>query len=455
MASISTTSTAYSTTLIVGGGIFGTSTAYHLALAGGSGGNGTGEGGHRNGSDGDGTGTGTGRGCGITVLDRAPSPSPQAASTDYNKIVRADYGVPFYMELGYEAMEAWANWDIFRGGGEEQRLDEGAEEGETARTDVYHQTGWVMLDDEKESDHLAARIRRNFRDSGRKDPTSDIGLVEARHMWGGVFRNSDFSKITSAYYNPEAGWADAADAVQRMMSDAVRRGVRYEVGDVVEILLAEGDDRSTVRGVRCRDGREFTADKVLLATGAWTSKLMAGIEDRLNLEEKDSIEEQATAAGVCVAHFVLNDVELERVKDMPVVIHGQNGDIQPPTKDRIFKFTNSATFTNTVQLANGRHLSVPPDQEQNNIPSKLKEETIEIIRREMPEMLENGRRPDIWRLCCTLVLLWTFQKARLDTGREGFMAQTAAHDADEHDAHEEDDEYDEDEDDDDAVDVPK
>lgn len=63
---------------IVGGSVFGLSSAYHLALAG-----------YKN----------------ITVFDRTESlPSPHAASHDLNKIIRAEYGVghatdDFYTEL--------------------------------------------------------------------------------------------------------------------------------------------------------------------------------------------------------------------------------------------------------------------------------------------------------------------------------------------------------------------
>lgn len=63
---------------IVGGSVFGLSSAYHLALAG-----------YKN----------------ITVFDRTGSlPSPHAASHDLNKIIRAEYGVghatdDFYTEL--------------------------------------------------------------------------------------------------------------------------------------------------------------------------------------------------------------------------------------------------------------------------------------------------------------------------------------------------------------------
>jgi sarcosine oxidase/L-pipecolate oxidase len=58
--------------LIVGAGVFGLSTALHLAQDG-----------YKN----------------ITVIDRESVPSPFSAGNDLNKIVRAEYVDPFYTEL--------------------------------------------------------------------------------------------------------------------------------------------------------------------------------------------------------------------------------------------------------------------------------------------------------------------------------------------------------------------
>lgn len=77
--------TSSESVLIIGAGIFGSSTAYHLSLS------------HPNPSA-------------ITVIDRTPytpsAPIP-AASNDINKIIRTDYGSPFYMDLAYEALQLW------------------------------------------------------------------------------------------------------------------------------------------------------------------------------------------------------------------------------------------------------------------------------------------------------------------------------------------------------------
>lgn len=68
--------------LIISGGTFGTSTAYHLTQRG-----------YKS----------------IKVLDRWPVPSVEAAGNDINKVIRADYSEPLYAKLATEAMKVWKN----------------------------------------------------------------------------------------------------------------------------------------------------------------------------------------------------------------------------------------------------------------------------------------------------------------------------------------------------------
>ncbi|KIW26804.1 uncharacterized protein PV07_06609 [Cladophialophora immunda] len=334
--------------LIVGTGIFGTSTAYHLSLN------------HADPSR-------------ITVLDRAPVPSPQAASSDINKIVRADYSKAFYMDLAYEAMEDWTDNPLLK--------------------PYFHQTGWVMLD-EKGSD-LADRIRKNFRESGRPDTSADISLEEVKSNWGGVLSGIDTTGFSKAYTNTSAGWADASSAVAAVMNEAVKAGVKHEVGEVSE-LLSDGDK---LTGVRTVDGRTFTGEKIVLATGAWTPWLMAPLEKKMTISQENSIQRQIQAAGVCVAAFKVSAEEARHYSQMPVLIFGAKGEAMPPGEQRLFKFTNANTFLNTQpHPETGQNISVPaPDQ--HSVSESLKHESIEIIRQRVPQILDDGRLPDDWRLC--------------------------------------------------------
>ena len=274
------------TTLIVGAGIFGTSTAYHLALS------------EPNPSD-------------VTVLDRAPFPPPPAsdaqkhplgASADINKIVRADYSVPFYMSLANEAIDAWSSWPVIKS--------------------FYHRTGWVMLD-EKGSD-LSPRIRKNFKESGREDPTEDLTFEEVRQSWGGLLKEANLDGYGSAYWNPGAGWVEADRALGAMLKSAVDKGVKYLQGEVVELVLHEDDGRG-VKGVKLADGKVVVADKVVLATGPWTSLTLSTTEDKMKMEKSARIEQQIKAAGVCVALYALSAEEKETFDRIPVVVYGSDG----------------------------------------------------------------------------------------------------------------------------------
>lgn len=260
--------------IIIGAGIFGLSTAYHLAQR-------------------------TSDPSVIIVLDRAPPPSKSAASTDLNKIVRADYSNRLYTELGLEAIEAWENNPIFKNEG------------------VYHQTGWIMCD-EKGSD-LGQRIRKNFQAIGL-DPMQELSEDDVRQDWGGLLKDADLSPFGSFYWNPLAGWADAGRALEILAREIKAMGVRYIVGEANQLILGENG----VKGVETKSGDKLTAEKVLLCTGAWTSALMSYTEDALEISSEDRIEAQMTAAGVCVAHVQLSE-EQTQYNRLPVYVYGGQG----------------------------------------------------------------------------------------------------------------------------------
>lgn len=336
------------TILIVGAGVFGASTAYHLASQ------------YKDASR-------------ITVIDQTPPSPDPAASTDINKIIRADYSSAFYANLAYEAMKAWAEWPELR--------------------DYYHKTGWIMLD--REGSDLADRIRSVFRDRGH-DPTEDIALDKLNDHWNGILKGTDLRGFSKAYWNPEAGWCDASAATASIMHVAISKGVKYVIGTVDRIIL---NDDSSIRGVHTKDGRTLTADTIVLATGAWTSELMSPIEDQLQITEDHRVERQVSAAGVGVIHYKMSSSEMNQLSKMPVVVYGENGEVIPPPKENcLLKYTNSNTFKNTIHTPSGHKISVPPERDQHIVPEDLKREAIRDMSTKVMPMFSQ-KEPDYWRLC--------------------------------------------------------
>lgn len=144
--------------LIIGGGAFGTSTAYHLA--------------HR----------GYTR---VKVLDRFAAPSKDAAATDLNKIVRYDYPNPLYTKIGLEAMKIWeAPNNLFSG--------------------LFRRTGWIMSAHEMTAGFLQSAYETSKK-AGREG-VKFISIPETKKM---------FPQFTGAFegwtnlWSPQAGWVGA------------------------------------------------------------------------------------------------------------------------------------------------------------------------------------------------------------------------------------------------------
>jgi sarcosine oxidase / L-pipecolate oxidase len=159
-----------------------------------------------------------------------------------------------------------------------------------------------------------------------RDPTRNVGLGQVMESYGGVLKDADMKDFRSAYVNPEAGWADAGIAVKVMIEESIKAGLEYKVGKAVDIVSGA---RNRVKGVRLSNGELIEADKVILSTGAWTSSLLSGIEDELGMTGEQRVEQQLTAAAVCVAHYQLSKEEMDLYTKMPVIVYGEKGTYHP------------------------------------------------------------------------------------------------------------------------------
>lgn len=141
--------------LIIGGGVFGTSTAYHLAQRG-----------YTN----------------VTVVDRFAAPSRDSAGTDLNKVIRADYPNPHYAKLGLETLGVWKDpASLFKG--------------------LYRETGWIMGGHPETNQWLEnAKI---LADKNGREGVEYLSKDEMKAMWPAL--TGEFPGWTNLH-SPQAGW---------------------------------------------------------------------------------------------------------------------------------------------------------------------------------------------------------------------------------------------------------
>ncbi|ODO05135.1 hypothetical protein L198_01823 [Cryptococcus wingfieldii CBS 7118] len=285
------------TVLIVGAGEFGASTAVSLLKTGNYG--------------------------NVTVVDRAPVlPAMDAASCDINKVVRFDYYDRDYCDLAKAAIDEW-NKDEWKG--------------------IYHQPG-VCIRWNDDGSYDANYSKKVFENVKEKIPS--VSLISTRDQFvphlapnNATIPVTDPASNALGYFNPYGGWANAAGAVEKLYKDLLALGGTLEAGvDFEELLFTEGG--KDVRGIRTKAGKEYTADKVIVALGSWTAAhpALSGLLPKGLL----------TATGQVVAAVQLSPEDAKRYADIPVSMHydGSAFYMFPPNKDGLLKFAfHAAGFT--------------------------------------------------------------------------------------------------------------
>ncbi|PLW19888.1 hypothetical protein PCANC_05911 [Puccinia coronata f. sp. avenae] len=324
--------------IIVGGcGTFGLSTAWHLSKRG-----------YTN----------------IICVDRWMFPSRSSAGFDRNKIVRTTYGDPLYVKLAEEAIQLWKQ-PIFKG--------------------IFHQSGWVFgtsappmqgLDRDTSSNSISAAgafdtMLHTHRLHGRTDQATPIPnsstLVE---KFPNFFSHAPGFR---GIFDRNAGWVDAARALEVVGRLCQASGVRFVVGPkgTVKSLVRNqsGYGSNEVTGVLMEDGSVFNADKIVMCVGAYTESLI-------------DMEGQVTAVAYSTSHITLTPSELKRYQNMPVMMVEGLGYTFPPDQNGQIKICDLHIGHPWKQSVLGRPhpISVPRDAAYHEADT-LPDEDVSEIRR--------------------------------------------------------------------------
>ncbi|KAL5316008.1 hypothetical protein ACEPPN_016882 [Leptodophora sp. 'Broadleaf-Isolate-01'] len=326
--------TKESSILIVGAGVFGLSTALHLAQDGFT---------------------------NIKVLDRATIPSPYSAGNDLNKIVRAEYEDPFYTELALVCystpkymLEQFSFLTLF------SRQDAIKQWQTPFWAPYYRETGYLLATSPNAPQKSRDSLQKSF--SSIKDhpafPPGSFSQIETAEKTRKQFPMLQ-GKMDgwSGYLNRHAGYARAAKALEHAAKACAETGVKFVVGNsgyAVE-LLYEAGAKKICGGVKTADGSIHKATRTILCLGAHISTLLPAIAP------------QITAKAWSVAHIQLNTTEAKAIKGCPVVNCRDLGFFFEPDPDTgLVKFSaNGAGYTNYIsQSETGTTVSVPPNSNE-------------------------------------------------------------------------------------------
>ncbi|KAM0331106.1 hypothetical protein ACHAPQ_006159 [Fusarium lateritium] len=268
--------------LIIGGGVFGTSTAYHLAQRG-----------YNN----------------VTVVDRFAAPSRDSAGTDLNKVIRADYPNPHYARLGLETMRVWKDPDsLFK--------------------DLYRETGWIMGG--HEDTNVWLENAKALAEKTGRSGVEYLSVEQMRKKWPAL--TGEFPDWTNLY-SPQAGWVPAGQALLRMAVAAQEIGVKYITGDAGQIKTLVYED-GVCTGAIAANGQLHTADKIIVAAGASLPGLIEGARTDVKAE----------TSAICVIQ--LEPHEIEKYKDIPIIDDFEQGIIFPPDENGLIKLCSVRLVTN-------------------------------------------------------------------------------------------------------------
>jgi sarcosine oxidase / L-pipecolate oxidase len=171
---------------------------------------------------------------------------PSSSSEDISRIVRDDYGDDdFHHRWAGEAVESWRRWNA------------------ESVAPLFHQTG--LLNVSQDRMERGGFVASSFRRSDLARRMDALAITDALPFLVP-------GRFVDGYLNPSAGWVDASAVLRHMERVCEERGV----GIVPERVAQVGDG-----WVGLGDDGLLRADRIVVAAGAWTSRLVPESEGLL------------------------------------------------------------------------------------------------------------------------------------------------------------------------------
>ena len=199
--------------VVIGAGVFGAWTAHHLREAGAR----------------------------VSIVDAYGVAHPRASSGDHSRILRCGYGPDaIYAQMAWRSLRQWRALEARRG---------------SERPPIWHRCGVLWLT--SSNDPYAAATQKTLVESGFAVEQLDRDQLRAR------FPQLDADDLSDALFEPDGGVLSARRAVQMLVDELVRGGVRLLQGRVVP------PHGPRIDSITLADGTTMGADRVVFACGAW------------------------------------------------------------------------------------------------------------------------------------------------------------------------------------------
>lgn len=234
---------------VVGGGIFGLSSAWELSRRG-----------HK-----------------VKLFERRSIPSPDASSTDISKAIRLEYGAgsALYSPLVYRAFERWREAEFVSG------------------SKVLHQTGALFLVKNYQAGGFEFESAPHLAKLGLS--VEHFEPKEASQRWPQFC----WKNLERAIFNPLGGWLSAAEAVETLAKCCVLAGVEIlENSPVLSVTESSGAARIETH----YGDEEF--ELVVVAAGPWIRQVLPSMSGTFRISrQRMSHYRPSHTRGLCSPEF--------------------------------------------------------------------------------------------------------------------------------------------------------
>ncbi|GME52091.1 hypothetical protein BDV24DRAFT_171493 [Neofusicoccum parvum] len=245
----------------------------------------------------------------ISVLDRYLPPVIDGSSVDISRVIRTDYADP--LEVGEAPFLTVSQWNVNTRDTNVTKMQQWM----TEYNAFYHHSGFVMLSETHANTYIE-KCKEDLREQG-KFLEEFNSADKIKDIYPSI--QGDLSAMT-AYHNPAGGWADAESSIRWLAHRCSLAGISFLTGSQGTVISLKMDGPCVI-GVQVASGRAIAASQVILATGAWSNRLV-------------DMSHATSSSGQPVGFIQLTEEEAKGLEKTPVMINLTSGVFCfPPTPD--------------------------------------------------------------------------------------------------------------------------